>query len=281
MCPLTTFFTGGAHRHAVAGGPGGQRGAAGSVDHDRLVAAARHCRDAAVFALHQVRCVQQCTVTDACAMSSRWLECVDACTHHLHRQQEHEADIIGMHLAAQACYDPVAGARVFAKMEQVAKSMGIDKIPTYLRTHPLDKDRIREVRKKRTCVLLTIGYACAVYQHVDVRCTIPWATDQCRGAQCNEGVCAGGVRRARSPGAVGQPGCVSTRPRCTRRLVVCGTAIVTQCNDLLAVIVHTVTWGVVDGALDVGRGQVIHHHGFMQRVKILEKGNKVIVRVRL
>lgn len=64
-----------------------------------------------------------------------------------HRQQEHEADIIGMHLAAQACYDPAAGARVFVKLEHVAKSMGMDRIPKYLRTHPLDKDRIRMVRR--------------------------------------------------------------------------------------------------------------------------------------
>ena len=54
-----------------------------------------------------------------------------------HRKQETEADIIGMDLAARACYDPAAAAAVFKQLGQLEKSMGGDKMPEFLRTHPV------------------------------------------------------------------------------------------------------------------------------------------------
>lgn len=62
------------------------------------------------------------------------------------RKQEHEADAIGMQLAAQACFDPGAAASVFQKLEQVEKKGGADTIPKFLRTHPVTAKRIKEVQ---------------------------------------------------------------------------------------------------------------------------------------
>ena len=43
----------------------------------------------------------------------------------------------------------------------------------------------------------------------------------------------------------------------------------------------TVAWGVVDGALDVRRRKVVHHHSLVQRVKVFKKRQKMVIRVRL
>ena len=48
-----------------------------------------------------------------------------------------EADIIGMDLAARACFDPAAGKRVFTRLGDLEKKMGADKMPSILRTHPV------------------------------------------------------------------------------------------------------------------------------------------------
>lgn len=48
-----------------------------------------------------------------------------------------EADIIGMDLAARACFDPAAGKHVFQRLGELEKKMGADKMPSLLRTHPV------------------------------------------------------------------------------------------------------------------------------------------------
>ena len=48
-----------------------------------------------------------------------------------------EADIIGMDLAARACFDPAAGKHVFTRLGDIEKRMGADKMPSLLRTHPV------------------------------------------------------------------------------------------------------------------------------------------------
>ncbi len=57
------------------------------------------------------------------------------------RDHEIEADYIGLHLAADACYDPRAAKRVFAKMKEDEKMMGGGVIksstpPEFMSTHP-------------------------------------------------------------------------------------------------------------------------------------------------
>ena len=55
------------------------------------------------------------------------------------RTQESEADQIGLHLAARACYDPRAAKRVFHAMQNES---GKDGPPEFLSTHPSHKSRI-------------------------------------------------------------------------------------------------------------------------------------------
>mmetsp|Transcript_1874 Transcript_1874/g.4344 ORF Transcript_1874/g.4344 Transcript_1874/m.4344 type:complete len:204 (-) Transcript_1874:813-1424(-) len=67
------------------------------------------------------------------------------------RTQETEADEIGMYLAANACYDPSALGRVFARMDHAGQD-GSDKElsmkpPEFLSTHPSDTSRINNMKK--------------------------------------------------------------------------------------------------------------------------------------
>ena len=48
-----------------------------------------------------------------------------------------EADIIGMDLAARACFDPAAGKHVFTRLGEIERRMGADRMPSLLRTHPV------------------------------------------------------------------------------------------------------------------------------------------------
>jgi predicted Zn-dependent protease len=64
------------------------------------------------------------------------------------RKAETEADVIGLQLAARACYDPAAAAVVFSKLgEEEAKHGGSSAIPKMLRTHPLTLDRIKKINE--------------------------------------------------------------------------------------------------------------------------------------
>jgi predicted Zn-dependent protease len=59
------------------------------------------------------------------------------------RIQESEADRIGMHLAAKACYDPQAAQRVFTRMKEGTK--GQQQPPEFLSTHPSHDSRIQQM----------------------------------------------------------------------------------------------------------------------------------------
>ena len=54
------------------------------------------------------------------------------------RIQELEADRIGMHLAAMACYDPLAAKRVFQRMADESKNAPLE----FMSTHPSNDSRI-------------------------------------------------------------------------------------------------------------------------------------------
>ena len=60
------------------------------------------------------------------------------------RTQESEADQIGIHLAALACYDPRAAKRVFQNMKDSMNKTGSKSIhpPEFLSTHPNHETRI-------------------------------------------------------------------------------------------------------------------------------------------
>jgi predicted Zn-dependent protease len=65
------------------------------------------------------------------------------------RDDEREADLIGMDLAARAGFDPRAGIALWQKMGSVNKSQPLP----FLSTHPSGKDRINEMNKSMHLVL--------------------------------------------------------------------------------------------------------------------------------
>lgn len=68
------------------------------------------------------------------------------------RKAETEADVIGVQLAARACYDPSAAADVFAKLGAEEAKAGGAAIPKFLRTHPVSSDRIVAIKKVRRVI---------------------------------------------------------------------------------------------------------------------------------
>jgi predicted Zn-dependent protease len=58
------------------------------------------------------------------------------------RDDERDADLIGLELAARAGYDPQAGITLWQKMGQAAKATP----PTWLSTHPSGEDRVRRIK---------------------------------------------------------------------------------------------------------------------------------------
>jgi predicted Zn-dependent protease len=65
------------------------------------------------------------------------------------REDESEADIVGMELAARAGYDPTAGVTLWQKMLAVSKGAP----PELLSTHPAGKTRIKDIQAKLPKVL--------------------------------------------------------------------------------------------------------------------------------
>lgn len=59
------------------------------------------------------------------------------------REDETEADVVGMDLAARAGFDPRAGIALWRKMSEVAKGQP----PQWLSTHPSHASRIDEIRR--------------------------------------------------------------------------------------------------------------------------------------
>ena len=63
------------------------------------------------------------------------------------RKLESEADAIGLSLAAQACYNPGSAAEVFQRFDAMEKKHRADRIPAFLRTHPMNEARIKAIQK--------------------------------------------------------------------------------------------------------------------------------------
>jgi predicted Zn-dependent protease len=60
------------------------------------------------------------------------------------REDESEADIVGMELAARAGFDPAAGVTLWQKMMAAAKGAP----PQFLSTHPAGETRIKDIQGK-------------------------------------------------------------------------------------------------------------------------------------
>jgi predicted Zn-dependent protease len=74
----------------------------------------------------------------------------------LHRKQETEADMIGMKLAARACFDPAGSASVFRKLGAEERRMGGGRVPAFLSTHPLSAKRVQQVMKHHNYMIDTV-----------------------------------------------------------------------------------------------------------------------------
>jgi len=85
------------------------------------------------------------------------------------RQQEQEADDIGLLMMAKSCYDPAAAVKVWERMQSANK----DAIPQWMSTHPSNASRItrmqarlpkaEEARNDSGCAV-TLGYSEAFSQ---------------------------------------------------------------------------------------------------------------------
>jgi len=77
------------------------------------------------------------------------------------REHEREADIIGLELMAAACYDPRAASDVFARIGQLESRQGLDKVPEFLRTHPLSERRSQDLKQRESKAIDEwIGHGC-------------------------------------------------------------------------------------------------------------------------
>lgn len=66
---------------------------------------------------------------------------------HFTRQNEYEADRIGISTLSRAGYDPAGMAEFFEKMSRITRAMG-EGPPEYLRTHPVSVSRISEAENR-------------------------------------------------------------------------------------------------------------------------------------
>jgi predicted Zn-dependent protease len=89
------------------------------------------------------------TGTDAgmAAMSATQAAAQDAALRYS-RSNEQEADRIGMQTMVDAGMDPHAAPAMFERMMQASRYSGGDRIPEFLRTHPLSENRIADTRNR-------------------------------------------------------------------------------------------------------------------------------------
>ena len=64
------------------------------------------------------------------------------------RGNEQEADRIGMQTMVEAGRDPHAAPAMFERMLQASRYSGGDRIPEFLRSHPLSESRIADTRNR-------------------------------------------------------------------------------------------------------------------------------------
>ena len=61
------------------------------------------------------------------------------------RQNEYEADRVGINILAEAGFDPEKMANFFEKLDQESRLYGVN-VPEFLRTHPVNENRIADAR---------------------------------------------------------------------------------------------------------------------------------------
>ena len=61
------------------------------------------------------------------------------------QEEQTDADLVGMELAARAGYDPRAAANVWRKMSKLGAQSGNAQPPQFLSTHPGHANRIKDI----------------------------------------------------------------------------------------------------------------------------------------
>ena len=64
------------------------------------------------------------------------------------RTNEQEADRVGMQTLVEAGFDPHAAPTMFERMMQASRYSSADRMPEFLRTHPLSENRIADTRNR-------------------------------------------------------------------------------------------------------------------------------------
>ncbi|RUS18137.1 peptidase family M48-domain-containing protein [Jimgerdemannia flammicorona] len=64
------------------------------------------------------------------------------------RKCEIEADVIGLRLMAQACFDPREAIYMWQRMDYISQKTGEGKVPAFVSTHPAHKTRIKNLKKE-------------------------------------------------------------------------------------------------------------------------------------
>jgi predicted Zn-dependent protease len=80
------------------------------------------------------------------------------------RDDEREADLIGLDLAARAGYDPRAGISLWRKMEQLKRNAGGEAPLQFLSTHPGGEHRIADMQRHMNALLPVYQRASGVAQ---------------------------------------------------------------------------------------------------------------------
>ncbi|MEO8011431.1 MAG: M48 family metalloprotease, partial [Dokdonella sp.] len=73
------------------------------------------------------------------------------------RYDEIEADRVGIQTLAKAGYDPLAMADTFSMFQRVMRTNGVD-IPEFLRTHPVDVNRIADAKARAVALAQNSSY---------------------------------------------------------------------------------------------------------------------------
>lgn len=91
------------------------------------------------------------------------------------RQNESEADRIGIQLMARAGYDPTGLVDFFDTLNRWSRSMGAGP-PEYLRTHPMTVSRIAEARERADQLPDSLGSADDVFYFIQARLRVIMST---------------------------------------------------------------------------------------------------------
>ncbi len=126
------------------------------------------------------------------------------------RYDEIEADRVGIQTLSRAGYDPLAMADTFSMFQRVMRTNGID-VPEFLRTHPVDVNRIADAKARAVALSATAAFRAPARPAAD---PVP----------ADEGGCAGVTRIGER--TLGDAGTTSCQPVASLRLSIPSAALV-------------------------------------------------------